>query len=74
MYINSAYIKDPNIKDLKKLQERDRKNPLSVRSCGNYKLLSKKILPTYRPNGRPDYQLIYIAAGVAHFFFSEEEL
>lgn len=73
MYINSAYIKDPNIKDLKKLQERDRKNPLSVRSCGNYKLLSKKILPTYRPNGRPDYQLIYIAAGVAHFFFSEED-
>lgn len=73
MYINSAYIKDPTIHDLTKLSDRDRNNPLSIRSCGNYKLLTKKIMPTYRPKGRLDYQLIYIASGIAHFYFSEKD-
>ena len=73
MYINSAYIKDPNVKDLQDLYDRDKKNPLSIRSCGNYKLLSKRILPTFRPKGRLDYQLIYIATGIAHFYFSGSE-
>lgn len=73
MYINSAYIKDPNVKDLKELYDRDKKNPLSIRSCGNYKLISKKIMPTYRPKGRLDYQLIYVASGITHFYFSEGE-
>ena len=73
MYINSAYIKDPNVKDLQDLYDRDKKNPLSIRSCGNYKLLSKRILPTFRPKGRLDYQLIYIASGIAHFYFSGSE-
>lgn len=69
MYINSAYIKDANEDEL---QERDRNIPLSIRSCGNYKLISKDILTTYRPKGRPDYQLLYIASGLAHFFFTED--
>lgn len=73
MYINSAYIKDPGVKNLQGLTDRDKKNPLSIRSCGNYKLITKKIMPTYRPKGRLDYQLIYIASGIAHFYFSENE-
>ena len=73
MYINSAYIKDPGVKNLQDLTDRDKKNPLSIRSCGNYKLITKKIMPTYRPKGRLDYQLIYIASGIAHFYFSENE-
>ena len=73
MYINSAYIKDPGVKNLQDLTDRDKKNPLSIRSCGNYKLITKKIMPTYRPKGRLDYQLIYIASGIAHFYFSGNE-
>ena len=62
MYINSAYINDSL------LYCKDDKHPLSIGSCGNYKLLTDTILPTTRPHGRPDYQLIYIASGIAHFF------
>ena len=65
MYINSAYINDSL------LYCKDDKHPLSIGSCGNYKLLTDTILPTTRPHGRPDYQLIYIASGIAHFFFDK---
>ena len=44
--------------------------------CGTYKLYTRPKLPTCRPRGRLDFQLIYIAAGKAHFHFgrnSEEE-
>ena len=44
--------------------------------CGTYKLYTRPKLPTWRPRGRLDFQLIYIAAGKAHFHFgrnSEEE-
>ena len=67
MYINNAYVKDSllNYKDIK--------NPLSIVSCGTYRLLSVKELPTLRPRGRLDYQLIYIASGIGHFYFRKNE-
>lgn len=68
MFINSAYLNDSLI------DCRDTKNPISVSSCGNYKLITVKRLPTYRPKGRLDYQLIYIASGVAHFYFKNDDI
>lgn len=67
MYINSAYLNDSL------LNYKDTKNPISVSCCGNYRLITKNQLPTYRPKGRLDYQLIYIASGTAHFFFDHKE-
>ena len=61
MYFNSGYINNSSI-DFK-----DKSRPLVVSSCGTYRLLTKPKLPTYRPRGRVDYQLIYICAGQAHF-------
>lgn len=40
---------------------------LFVKSCGHYKLLHLKKMQTIRPNGRGDYQLLYVAEGTAHF-------
>ena len=45
------------------------KSPLIVGSCGTYRLSSHPKLPTYRPRGRLDYQIIYITAGCGHFHF-----
>ena len=61
MYLNSGYLNNSAI-DFK-----DKSRPLIVGSCGTYRLLTKPKLPTYRPRGRVDYQLIYISAGQAHF-------
>ncbi len=65
MYMNNAYINDSL------LNYKDTTKPLSIGSCGTYHLFTIPNLPTYRPHGRLDYQLIYIASGVAHFFFGE---
>ncbi len=56
--------------------EKDKSKPLIVTMCGTYKLYTHPKLPTWRPRGRLDFQLIYIAAGKAHFHFgrnSEDE-
>lgn len=67
MYINSAYLNNSRI-DFK-----DKSKPLIVGSCGTYRLNTTPVMPSYRPHGRVDYQLLYIAAGKAHFFFNEKE-
>ena len=67
MYVNSAYMNNSLI-DFK-----DKSRPLIVGSCGTYHLFTKTKLPTYRPRGRLDYQLLYVASGKAHFFFNGEE-
>ncbi len=67
MYINSGYLNN-SLVDFK-----DKSRPLIVRSCGNYHLLKHPKLPTWRPRGRIDYQLLYIAAGKVHFYFKENE-
>lgn len=45
----------------------DSVHPLSVNSCGYYRLLHRQQYETYRPQGRQDYQLLYVAAGSALF-------
>lgn len=67
MYINSAYLNNSTI-DIK-----DKSKPLIVTSCGTYRLYTRPKLPTLRPRGRLDYQLIYIASGKAHFHFGDKE-
>lgn len=67
MYINSAYWNNSRI-DFK-----TKKHPLFVGSCGTYRLITRPVLPTHRPRGRLDFQLLYVAAGKAHFFFQGEE-
>lgn len=65
MYINSAYLNDSL------LNYKDMSNPISIVSCGNYRLKTIDKMPTKRPKGRLDYQLIYIASGTAHFYFEK---
>ncbi len=66
MYINSGYLNN----SLLDFQDTD--NPLTIGSCGTYFLQSYPKLQTCRPNGRVDYQLLYISAGTAHFYFDNE--
>lgn len=63
MYTNTGYM---NLTDD---QLESMKNPLRVNSCGVYRLVSLPIMSTFRPLGRSDYQLLYIAAGKAFFTF-----
>lgn len=67
MYMNSAYWH--NIV----LDFKDKSKPLFVCSCGTYHLYTRPKLPTHRPRGRLDYQIIYIASGKAHFYFNGVE-
>lgn len=67
MYTNSAYLNHS------RMDFKDKSRPLIVGSCGTYRLYTRPKLPTYRPRGRVDYQLLYIAAGRAHFYFDGKE-
>lgn len=46
---------------------------LVVESCGTYQLHNDPPLKTSRPNGRDDYQLLYIASGKSKFIFQNRE-
>ena len=67
MYINVAYSadKNPNIEDLTV--------PLRINNCGYYRVYKSPIIKTEHPEGRNDYQLLYIAYGKGHFFFNGKE-
>lgn len=67
MYMNVAYWHNTLI-DFK-----DKKHPLFVGSCGTYHLFTRPKLPTHRPRGRLDFQLLYVASGKAHFYFNGTE-
>ena len=67
MYINNEYINNSLI------DTKDKTKPLIVTSCGTYHLFTRPKLPTWRPKGRVDFQLLYIASGKAHFHFGEKE-
>lgn len=43
--------------------------PLLVSSAGHYKVLTTPKYTTYREKGRTDYQILYVASGVATFVF-----
>ncbi len=66
MYINSGYLNNS------RLPFKDKSKPLIVGSCGSYRLRSKDRLPTWRPRGRLDYQLLYVASGKTIFYFNGE--
>lgn len=67
MYTNNAYLHNSML-DIK-----DKSKPLIVTSCGTYRLYTRPVLPTWRPRGRLDFQLIYIVSGKAHFHFDNKE-
>lgn len=67
MYTDSAYWHNS------KVDFKDKKHPLFVGSCGTYHLFTKPKLPTHRPRGRLDYQILYVASGKAHFYFNGVE-
>lgn len=67
MYTDSAYLHNSMIDFM------DKSRPLIVGSCGTYRLLTRSKLPTHRPRGRLDFQILYIASGKAHFFFHGKE-
>lgn len=63
MYMNTGYLNHSHM-DFK-----DKSRPLIVGSCGIYRLSEHTKMPTYRPRGRVDFQIIYIAARCGHFHF-----
>lgn len=67
MYLNSGYLNNTH------LDFKDKSRPLIVGSCGTYRLLTHPRLPTYRPRGRLDFQILYVSAGAVHFHFDHEE-
>lgn len=50
----------------------DTKNFIAVNSCGFYKLVKLPRFETGRPNGRSDFQLLYISKGTASFSIMNE--
>jgi len=66
MYVNSAYLNNSLIDFM------DKSKPLIVGSCGTYHLFTHPRLPTYRPKGRLDFQILYIASGKEHFYFNDD--
>ena len=67
MYTDNAYWHNSH------LDFKDKKHPLFVGSAGVYHLFTRPRLPTHRPRGRLDYQLLYIASGKAHFYFDKSD-
>ena len=67
MYMNSAYL------NRSRTPFKDKSKPLIVTCCGTYRLKTKERLPTRRPRGSLDYQLLYVASGKTHFYFNGEE-
>ena len=53
--------------DNSEIDSPDKQRPVSVTSCGHYRLIKKEFFETIRPNGRRDYQLLYVANGKASF-------
>ncbi|MBP3434861.1 MAG: AraC family transcriptional regulator [Clostridia bacterium] len=46
--------------------------PLLVMSAGHYRFVQMTRFHTHRPQGRPDYQLLYVAGGTAKFRIGDE--
>ncbi len=67
MYINEGYL------NKSRLPVNDKSKELIVISAGTYHVKKKKRVPTLRPKGRIDYQLVYIASGKAHFYFNGKD-
>ena len=68
MYVNSGYLFGSRV------PFKEKKLPLRILSAGTYKLYTWAKLPTWRPRGRIDWQIIYIAAGEGHFILDGKEV
>ena len=68
MDINVAYVDDenPNVEDLSV--------PVKINNCGYYRVHTGPVIETPHPEGRNDYQLLYIAAGKGYFYFKGSEV
>ena len=74
MYINSAYLNSVPGERINTEQALvNTEQPLLVTACGTYRLKHQPLLYTYRPNGRSDYQILYVASGKTHFFFDKKQ-
>ena len=62
MFVNVAYLGKQN-EDIV-----DNSTPLIITAVGYYKPLTIIEMFTERVRGRNDYQLLYVAAGKAHFY------
>ncbi len=67
MYTNLAYLGEEH-EDIVNLSK-----PIIITAAGYYRVHTSEVIETERPNGRGDYQLIYISSGRAHFYFDGEE-
>ena len=67
MYTNNAYLNNSTI------DRKDKSKPLVITMCGTYKLYTRPKLPHGDLVGRLDFQLLYIAAGKAHFHFDNND-
>ena len=61
IYANNAYLRGSEHDEVV-----DHVHALTVGSCGMYRLISAPRMLTCRPDGRADYQIVYVAAGRAH--------
>ena len=68
MYVNSGYLFQSRV------PFKEKKKALRILSAGTYQLLTRPKLPTWRPKGRVDWQLIYISAGEGHFILNGQEV
>ena len=68
MYVNSGYLYNSRI------PFKETKMDLRILSVGTYQIQSWPKLPTWRPKGRIDWQLIYVAAGEGHFQLGDKEI
>ena len=68
LYVNAGYLFNSRV------PFKEKKMPLRILSAGTYQLFTRPRLPTWRPKGRVDWQLIYIAAGEGHFVLGGKEV
>lgn len=69
MYSNTGYLRNDDV------DYEDRVRPLVINSCGLYRLIGgTTVSSTFRPQGRKDYQLLYVASGCAYFFYQEKTI
>jgi len=66
MYRNQAY----DFPIATTLHIEDKSVDLKINNCGHYMVKTVPIADTYVPDGRKDYQLLYIASGKGHFYFN----
>ena len=67
MYTDSAYLHNVEAGFA------DYTKPLLITCCGTYRLHTKPKFKTFRPNGRNDFQLLYVSSGKVYFYLDEEE-